>query len=72
MFRVSSVWVFPPLHTMQKTKPAEEMDFSFAAEMQRLKKVLCFLCYCESIFEVHALTSIQMAKKSGFENGLFV
>lgn len=48
MFCVSSIWVFPPLHTMQKTKPAEEMHFSFAAEMQRLKKVLCS---CESILK---------------------
>lgn len=45
MFFVSSIWVFPPL---QKTKPAEEMHFSSAAEMQRLKKVLCS---CESIIK---------------------
>lgn len=69
VFCVSRIWVFPLLHTMQKAKPAEEKHFNFAAEMQRFMKVLCS---CESTFEVHALTQVQITKNSGFENGLSV
>jgi len=43
MFCVSRIWVFPPLHTVQKTNPAEEMHFASAAENAEAHESLMFL-----------------------------